>query len=129
MRALRFDLRKDWLFYAFVVSYALLIGRMTIGLWFGDGINIFATYSPAVDATQMLMDANKIYWSKTCFLFGTLALFSLNIDYRFAVACGAAFWSASLIGMFTLTPILGVTLAGALALCVQQVWRRQVLDS
>ncbi|MEM1142713.1 MAG: hypothetical protein AAGI88_09025 [Pseudomonadota bacterium] len=128
MPTLRFDIKKDWLLYLFVANYALLIGRMTLGLWSSEGINIFSSYSLAPDAAQMVLDANKIYWSKTCFLFGTLFLFALNFDFRFAFGVAAVFWAGSLSLMFAPTPILLVTLLGAAALCGQQIWRKQILS-
>ena len=106
MKLLRFDFKQDWIFHLFVFGYLLLILRMSYALWIGDGINIFISYSSALTAEELLVDANKIYWSKTCFLFLTLLLFTLNFDYRFAAGIAASFWSISLILMFELSPIL-----------------------
>ena len=128
MKNLRYNLRTDWLFYLFVIAYAYLILNMTFRLWFGGGINIFASYSSASTPADMLIDANKVYWSKTCFLFLTLFLYSLNLDYRFVVGVAATFWAGSLIIMFGLTPVLiSVTLMGT-ALITQQVLRKQFLS-
>ena len=126
MPILRFDIKKDWLLYLFVANYAYLIGRMTLGLWFGEGTNIFASYSSATDVGQVVLDANKVYWSKTCFLFGTLFLVVMNVDFRFAVGIAAAFWAGSLMLMFGPTSTLIATLAVAVILCIQQIWRGQV---
>ncbi len=126
MKELRYDLSKDWAFYLLIIGYLYLILNMTLRLWFGDGINIFATYSAAASPAEMLIDANKVYWSKTCFLFLTLLLYFLNFDYRFAAGFGATFWSVSLIVMFGPSPVLiSVALVG-LVLLVQQVLRKQV---
>lgn len=126
MKILRYDIRTDGLFYLFVLGYAYLILNMTLRLWFGDGINIFATYSEATTAAEMLVDANKVYWSKTCFLFLSLLLYGLNFDYRFAVGLAATFWSSSLILMFGTSPVLIAVTVLAIALLVQQVLRKKV---
>ena len=126
MNKLRYKIQSDWAFYLMVFGYAYLILNMTIRLWFGDGINIFATYSDAATAAEMLVDANKVYWSKTCFLFLSLFLYWLNFDYRFAAGFGATFWSISLILMFGGSPVLiGVSLIGMILL-VQQILRKQI---
>ncbi len=128
MKNLRYNLRTDWLFYLLVISYAYLILNMTSRLWFGGGINIFASYSTASTPADMLVDANKVYWSKTCFLFLTIFLYSLNLDYRFVAGAAASFWAGSLIIMFGPTPVLiSVAILGT-ALITQQVLRKQILS-
>ncbi len=119
---LRYSIKTDWLFYAFVLLYGFLIARMTYGLWFGDGINIFASYSDA-NGAELLVDANKVYWSKTCFLFLTLFLYALNMDLRLSVGLGAFFWASSLIIMFGVSPVLMTALLVAAALIAQHVMR------
>ncbi|MEM9729080.1 MAG: hypothetical protein AAF997_10870 [Myxococcota bacterium] len=121
----RLNVRTDWLFYLFLVAYGALIIRMTLGLWSDAGINVFATYSSAATPTEMIVDANKVYWSKTCFLFGTLLLAGLNVDLRAAVGLAATFWSVSLIVMFGASPNLVAALVAGTLLVAQQVWRRQ----
>ncbi|MEM9052449.1 MAG: hypothetical protein AAGC47_10390 [Bacteroidota bacterium] len=128
MKLLRFDFKQNWIFHLFVLGYLLLILRMSNALWLGDGINIFTSYSSAVTAEELLVDANKIYWSKTCFLFLTLLLFTLNFDYRFAAGIAASFWSISLILMFELSPILAFVLFLSVILVVQQIHRKQVFS-
>ena len=129
MEKLRYAIRTDWLFYLMVMGYAYLILNMTFRLWFGEGINIFATYSNASSAAEMIVDANKVYWSKTCFLFLSLLLYALNFDYRAALGVGATFWSSSLIVMFGMTPILfGVFIIGV-SLLGQQAFRKQLLST
>ena len=126
MKILRYRIQTDWAFYLLVIGYAYLIINMTLRLWFGEGINIFATYSAATTDAEMLIDANKVYWSKTCFLFLTLLLYALNFDYRFVVGVAAGFWSGSLILMFGTSPILlAVALLGT-ALVIQQILRKQL---
>lgn len=126
MKTLRYKIQTDWAFYLLLMGYAYLILNMTIRLWFGDGINIFATYSEATTDAEMLIDANKVYWSKTCFLFLTLLLYGLNFDYRFVVGVAASFWSSSLILMFGTSPVLiSVAVLGAI-LVIQQILRRQI---
>jgi len=100
---------------------------MTLRLWFGGGVNIFASYSNVTGA-KVLIDANKVYWSKTCFLFLSILLYALNFDYRFAVGLAATFWAVSLILMFGPTPVLfGVMLVGVI-LVVQQKFRNQIFS-
>jgi len=123
MRSLRYSFRTDWLFYLFLASYAYLIINMTVRLWLGDGINIFASYSDAATSAQFIADANKIYWSKSCFLFGTLLLTGLNISFRAAFGLGATFWAGSLILMFGATPNLIGALVLGILLVVQQIRR------
>ena len=126
MKTLRYKIRTNWAFYLLIISYAYLILNMTLRLWFGDGINIFATYSDAATEAEMLMDANKVYWSKTSFLFLTLLLYGLNFDYRFVVGTAACFWSSSLILMFGTSPVLlGVATLGAILL-IQQIMRKEI---
>ena len=126
MKILRYRIQTDWAFYLLVIGYAYLIINMTLRLWFGEGINIFATYSAATTDAEMLIDANKVYWSKTCFLFLTLLLYALNFDYRFVVGVAAGFWSGSLILMFGTSPVLlAVALLGT-ALVIQQILRKQL---
>ena len=111
-----------------VIGYAYLILKLTFSLWLGEGGNVFTTYSDATTNAEMLIDANKVYWSKTCFLFLTLLLYSLNFDYRFAAGLASTFWAVSLILMFGVSPILiGVTILG-IALFVQQIFRKQVFS-
>lgn len=126
MRILRYKIQTDWAFYLLIMGYAYLIFSMTIRLWFGEGINIFASYSAAATDMEMLIDANKVYWSKTCFLFLTLLLYTVNFDYRFVVGMAASFWSGSLILMFGTSPVLlAVALLGAI-LVTQQISRKQI---
>ncbi|MEM7335851.1 MAG: hypothetical protein AAF490_27485 [Chloroflexota bacterium] len=125
----RYKIVENWLFYLFVIGYAYFVLNMTLQLWFGDGINIFATYSEATIAAEIIVDANKVYWSKTTFLFLTLFLYAFNLDYRFAVGVGAAFWSFSLILMFGLAPILIMNVVLGPLLILQQVWRKQIFRS
>ena len=123
---MRYSLKSDWLFYVFLASYAYLILNMTIRLWFGDGINIFATYSDATLPAEAIIDANKVYWSKTCFLFGTLLMTGLGIDFRAASGTAASFWSVSLIIMFGPSVNLVGALIIGLALVALQIKRGQV---
>lgn len=123
MVSLRYQIRTDWLFYLLVLSYAYLVCKMTFALWFGGGINIFASYSDAATASEMIVDANKVYWSKTCFLFGTLLLFGLNVDIRAAAGLGASFWATSLMVMFGTSPTLIAALVIGLLLVGQQIFR------
>lgn len=129
MDMFRYKLRTDWAFYLLVIGYAYLILNMTFRLWFGEGINIYATYSKATSPSTMLFDANKIYWSKTCFLFLSILLYALNFDYRFAVGFAASFWSGSLMLMFGPSPILVMVALLGVVLIVQQSVRRQIFSS
>lgn len=129
MQKLRYKIQTDWAFYLMILGYSYLIINMTLRLWLGGGINIFATYSEATTPAAMLIDANKVYWSKTCFLFLTLFLFFLNFDYRFAAGCGATFWSATLMLMFGSSPILIVVVLTGLVLIVQQVLRKKIFST
>ena len=129
MKNLRYNIRTDWLFYLLVIGYAYLIVKMTFSLWFGGGVNIFATYSDAPTAAEMLVDANKVYWSKPCFLFLTILLYTLNFDYRFAAGCAASFWAVSLILMFGVSPVLLAVALVGVGLVVQQVLRKQVFST
>lgn len=123
MAKLRYHVRTDWLFYLLVLSYAYLVFKMTYQLWFGGGINVFATYSDAATASELLVDANRVYWSKTCFLFGTLLLLGVNVDIRAAAGLGATFWSASLIVMFGASPVLLLAFGIGFLLVGQQILR------
>jgi hypothetical protein len=129
MIQLRYPLAQNWLFYLLVVAYAALIGRMTVALWFGDGINVFASYSSASSAAVLVVDANYVYWSKTCFLFLTMLLISLNIDYRFSVGLGSCFWATSLILMFGASPVLLAAAILGLLIAGIQVKRGEVLEA
>lgn len=129
MLKLRYAVQKDWPFYVLVIGYAYLVIRMTFGLWFGDGVNIFASYSEPASSTQILIDANKVYWSKTSYLFLTIILYTLNFDYRFAAGFAAGFWSSSLILMFGPTPTLVFTLVMSLVLIAQQIQRKQIFQT
>ncbi|MEM6347050.1 MAG: hypothetical protein AAF927_24390 [Bacteroidota bacterium] len=129
MKNLRYQIRTDWVFYLLVIGYLYLILNMSIRLWFGEGINIFATYSAATSPAEMLVDANKVYWSKTCFLFLSLLLYGLNFDYRFAAGFGATFWALSLILMFGPSPILLAVGCLGVTLISQQIYRKQLLSS
>ena len=125
---LRYPLSTGWPFYLFLLAYGALIVRMTYGLWFSDGINIFASYSEPASAAQAIIDANKVYWSKTCFLFGTLLLVGLNVDFRAAVGLAALFWSGSLIVMFGASPTLLITLALGGVLFGLQAHRHEIFS-
>lgn len=124
----RYSLRTDWPLYLFLLSYGYLIANMTYGLWFGDGVNIFASYSDATDPAQVIIDANRVYWSKTCFLFGTLLLVGLNVDFRAAVGLGGLFWAGSLMLMFGATTNLFVALILGAILLGLQIWRNDVFS-
>ena len=78
MQKLLNNIRTDWLFYFLVLGYLYLVASMTVQLWFGDGVNIFASYSTPTTPAEILLDANKVYWSKTSFLFLTLLLLAFN---------------------------------------------------
>ncbi|MEM9285949.1 MAG: hypothetical protein AAGA39_08695 [Pseudomonadota bacterium] len=126
MTGLVHHMRANGLFYLLVLSYSYLVITMTSRLWFGDGVNIFATYTDAQTLNQVVLDANKVYWSKTSFLFLTLFFLALRLDHRLAAGMGATFWSSSLILMFgpSLT-LMGAFTIGAL-LVVQQVSTRRI---
>lgn len=126
MPFLKYNLKTDWVFYLFVASYAFLVTRMTFGLASAEGINIFTSYSSAQDLAQLLEDANKVYWSKSCFLFVTLFLTALNLDFRMAVGIAGAFWSLSLLIMFGPTFNLIAVLIGAVVLLTQQIARGEI---
>ncbi|MEL7339440.1 MAG: hypothetical protein AAGM67_03060, partial [Bacteroidota bacterium] len=79
-------------------------------------------------ATEMLVDANKVYWSKTCFLFLTILLYALNFDYRFVAGVAASFWAASLILMFGASPVLLAVASVGLTLVIQQIVRKQIFS-
>lgn len=125
---LRYPLKTDWPIYLLILAYATLIVRMTHGLWFGDGINVFASYSTPTDPAQVILDANKVYWSKTCFLFGTMLLIGFRVDFRAAVSLAALFWAGSLMLMFGLTFTLGFTLVLAALIFGLQVYRGQLFN-
>ncbi|MEM7268760.1 MAG: hypothetical protein AAF401_05860 [Pseudomonadota bacterium] len=126
MAVFRYKLRTDWLFYILLVSYALTLGNMTVQLWFGGGINIFANYSDAASSATAIADANKVYWSKSCFLFSALLLIGLNVEIRAAFGVAAVFWSSSLLLVFGPTPPLIFTFLLGLALIGLQVRRREL---
>ena len=126
---LRYKIQKDWLFYLLVAGYVYFVANMTIRLWFGGGINIFATYSETVIAAEMIVDANYVYWSKTTFLFLTMFLYSLNVDYRMAAGIGATFWAWSLIIMFGPAQILIMTGVVGPLMIAQQIWRKQIFQN
>lgn len=121
MNLFRYPLKSDWAFYLLVFGYLYTLGRMTLALWFGDGVNIFATYSDAVAPPDVLLDANKVYWSKSLYLFSTLFLMALNVDIRAAVGTAAILWSGSLILIFgTFSSAMGAALAlGLIAVALQ----------
>ncbi|MEM9775275.1 MAG: hypothetical protein AAF902_11895 [Chloroflexota bacterium] len=125
---LRYKIQKDWLFYLFVIGYVYFVGNMTIRLWFGGGINIFANYSDAATAAEMMVHANQVYWSKTTFLFLTILLYSFSLDYRLVVGIGATFWALSLILMFGVTPILILNVILGPLIIGQQIWRKQIFQ-
>lgn len=129
MKNLRYDLRTDWAFYLFILGYTYLILNMTFRLWFGDGINIFANYSESTTATEMIIDANKVYWSKTCFLYLTLLLYFLNFDYRFVAGLAATFWAGALLLIFGISPVLIGVLFIGIVLVVQQIRRKQIFST
>jgi hypothetical protein len=126
---LRYSLRGNWLFYLLVTAYGVLIVRMTLSLWFGDGINIFASYSAASTASEMIVDANYVYWSKTCFLFMTLLLVSLRFDCRFAIGVACTFWATSLITMFGASTVLLVAGVLGVSIALLQVYRGEVMEA
>ena len=128
MLAFRYSPRKNWLFYLLVIAYGGLIGRMTIALWFGDGVNVYATYSSATNAAEMIIDANYVYWSKSSFLFLSMFLTALNFDYRFSVGFACSFWSLSLIAMFGVSLVLALAACVGIALIAVQFSRREIFD-
>lgn len=126
MPKLRYPFLPNILFYAAVGNYVYLVGSMTLNLWFGDGVNIFASYTAVTEPAAFVVDANKVYWSKTGFLFLTMLLFALNFDYRAALGLAMTFWSVSLILMFGPTQtLIGATVL-AVALVALQVYRKEV---
>ena len=127
MSLFRYPLKTDWPFYLLVVGYLYTIGRMTLSLWFGDGINVFATYSDAVALDAVVLDANKVYWTKSGFLFSSLLLIALNLDVRAAFGIAATFWATASIVSFgaTTLPVI-MSLVNGLVLVGLQVYRGQV---
>lgn len=73
---------------------------MTVALWFGDGVNVFATYTDVTERAAFTLDANKVYWTKSLFLFSTIFLMAINVDIRAAVGIAAMLWSGLLIAIF-----------------------------
>ncbi|MEO1041500.1 MAG: hypothetical protein AAFX52_04350 [Pseudomonadota bacterium] len=96
---------------------------MTVSLWFGGGVNIFASYSDATALPEVVLDANKVYWAKSSFLFITLALLGLNFNFRAASGISATFWATSLIVIFGPTPPLLTIFTLGVLLIAQQVRR------
>ena len=129
MPKLRYPISKDWLFYLLVAGYGYLIVNMTMALWFGDGINIYDSYSPTNNAAVQIIDANYVYWSKTCFLFLSMLLFAFNFDYRAVVGIAATFWAGSLISMFGVTLNLGIADVVGVSLIAQQIFRKQIWNT
>lgn len=129
MPRLRYTLRTDWLFYLLVVAYAYSIGAMTFRLWFGDGVNIFASYSDATAMSDVILDHNKVYWAKTSFLFSSIFLFALNFDYRAAVGIAAAIWGGALITIFGPTPPVVFILTNGVLLVALQTWRGELFGA
>ena len=125
MLSLGRTIRDNGLFYILVVSYGVMIFNMTSALWFGDGVNIFATYTDAATLPEVLIDHNKVYWSKTSFLFLTLLLLALNVDFRAAAGLAAVFWSSSLIVMFGGSPTLAFVLLLGVLLISQQIMTKR----
>lgn len=124
MNPFRYSLKTDWAFYLIVLGYLYTLGRMTLALWFGDGVNIFATYSDASASSEVLLDANKVYWSKSLYLFSTLFLMAINVDIRAAVGIAAFLWASSLILMFgAFSPAMGVALGLGIFLVGLQIKR------
>ncbi|MEL7113279.1 MAG: hypothetical protein AAFZ74_12310 [Pseudomonadota bacterium] len=129
MNLFRYSLKTDWAFYLIVVGYLYTLGRMTLALWFGDGVNIFATYSNAVAPPDVLLDANKVYWSKSLYLFSTLFLMALNVDIRAAVGIAAILWSASLILIFgAFSSAMGAALGLGIIVVALQVKRGEFVS-
>ena len=130
MKLMRYPLKSDWAFYLLVLGYFYTLGRMSLALWFGEGVNIFATYSDAATAADMIVDANKVYWSKSLYLFSTLLLLAFNVDIRAAVGVAAVLWSVSLMIIFgTFSPAMGAALGLGLILLVLQIRRGEVFAS
>ena len=102
---------------------------MTAKLWFGEGVNIFASYSNAKETADFIVDANKVYWAKTNFLFASILLYALNFDYRTAIGLGSVLWSTILIALFGTSSMLLIILTTGLALVVVQARRRQIWSS
>jgi len=73
----RYPFRSDWPFYLFLVSYGYLIFNMTYSFYFGNGVNIFASFSDAANLNPVILDANKVY------------LVQDLLPVRHAFACGA----------------------------------------
>jgi hypothetical protein len=125
----RYNPIKDIPYFLMLASYGFLVISMTFRLWFGDGVNIFASYSSAADPAVMLVDANYVYWSKTGFLFSTLLLYGLKFDYRFVAGVGMLFWAGSLMLMFAPTLVLMVAFLIGASLVGLQVYRGQIRDA
>lgn len=127
MSLLRYPLKSDWPFYLLVLGYLYTIGRMTFALWFGDGVNIFATYSDAAALEAVVLDANKVYWAKSGFLFSALFLIALNLDVRAAFGLAGTFWAMAIIVIFGATSIPVIaSLVNGLVLIALQIYRQQV---
>lgn len=127
MSLFRYPFKTDWPFYLLVLGYLYTIGRMTLALWFGDGVNVFATYSDAVALDAVVLDANRVYWTKSGFLFSALFLLALNLDVRAAFGLAATFWATAIILIFgaTTLPVIA-SLANGLVLIGLQIYRKQV---
>ena len=129
MPRLRYNLKTDFLFYLLVVAYAYAIGTMTFRLWYGDGVNIFASYSDATLLSDVILDHNKVYWAKTSFLFSTIFLFAFRFDYRAALGIGAMIWGGALIALFDPTPPVLFMFANGALLTALQAWRGEVFSA
>lgn len=128
MLKLRYPIRENVFFYLLLLSYAYLVISMTYALWFGGGVNIFASYSEPTTTAGIILDANKVYWSKTTFLFSTILLYALNLDYRLVAGLGMTFWAGSLIIMFGPTTTLVVGVLIGTCLIAQQIWGREIFQ-
>ena len=125
MFRLRYPLKSDWPFYLLVLSYAYLIINMTARLWFGDGVNIFANYTLVDTLPEFMVDANKVYWSKTCFLFSIILMTAVNVDIRAAAGIGAIFWAGSLSLIFAPNPTLVSVVVLGIILVALQIRRQE----
>lgn len=125
MPLFRYSLKTDWPFYLLGAGYLYTLGRMTLALWFGDGVNVFATYSDAALPPEVILDANKVYWTKSGFLFSALLLIGFNVDIRAAFGLAAMFWASSIMLIFgaITIPVLASFSNGALLVGLQ-LYRR-----
>jgi hypothetical protein len=93
--------------------------------WLTEKRDIFSKYEVAVEQTDKMEVAKKVYFTKASWMFALILMASLGLNFRSALAFSFVIYSAELMLLFPFSKYTFLNLLLALGLLIEQgiEWR------